>query len=207
MKKVLSLILVLSSFKLFAQPFEGEIGFTQKTKSETITYRYHIKDEKVRVEEFDGENKLVAFIILNLNTFDAILFNIDRKLYVDLEKNNSQLVKVKGVEIINVDSTKRILGYDCKQVVVKNKKEKKEVIYYNCKDNFSFFKGLLITLNRKDLPSVYFQQIPEINDVFPFLAVEKDADGNVITTFEVTDVVNKKVDRNLFEIPVGYSKL
>ena len=207
MKNALFLILVLSSFKLFAQPFEGEIGFTQKTKSETITYRYHIKDEKVRVEEFDGENKLIAFIVLNLNSFDAVLFNIERKLYVDLEKNNTELFKVKGVEIVMGDSTKRILGYDCKQVVVKNKKEKKEVIYYNCKDNFSFFKGLLITLNRRDLPSVYFQQLPDINDVFPFLAVEKDSDGNVIKTFEVTDVVNKKVDINLFEIPMGYSKL
>lgn len=207
MKKALFFILLLSSHKLFSQSFEGEIGFTIKTQAEIISYRYHVKDDKVRIDEIDGDNKLVAFIILNLKSFDAILLNIDRKLYVDLEKNNTELFKIKGVEIIKGDSTKLIAGYNCKQVVVKNKKEKREVLYYNHKDNFSFFKGLLITLNRRDLASVYFQQIPDIKDVFPFLAIEKDAGGNVITTFEVTDVVKKKVEENLFEIPMGYSKL
>lgn len=210
--KFFSFIAVFSSmffFSLFSfsQSFEGEIGFTKKTLNETYNYRYYVKNENVRIEEFDDEKKLIGIVLVNINSYDAILINIDRKLFVDLEKNNVKLTKIQGMDIKNSSSMKKIAGYDCKEVVVKNKKENNEVVYYNHKANYSFFKGLLITLNRKDLASLYFQQIPDINDVFPFMAIEKDASGKVLTTFEVTDVVSKKVDDKLFEIPKGYSKL
>lgn len=207
LKSFLLFILLFTGINGFSQAFEGEIEFTKKTGKEIVKYLYHIKGDKVRIDELNTENKLVGVMIVNVKTYEAISLNLERRMYVDLEKNNTKLAKIEGVNVSNGKITKMIAGYNCKEVVVKNKKLKNQVVYYIHKDNFDFFEGLMIALNRKDLASVYFQQIPDIKGVFPFMAIEKDASGKEITTLEVTEVVKRKVEDGLFKIPDGYSKL
>lgn len=207
LKSFLLFILLFTGINGFSQAFEGEIEFTKKTGKEIVKYLYHIKGDKVRIDELNTENKLVGVMIVNVKTYEAISLNLERRMYVDLEKNNTKLAKIEGVNVSNGKITKMIAGYNCKEVVVKNKKLKNQVVYYIHKDKFDFFEGLMIALNRKDLASVYFQQIPDIKGVFPFMAIEKDASGKEITTLEVTEVVKRKVEDGLFKIPDGYSKL
>lgn len=200
--------LVFSFFNGFAQePFEGEIEFVKKSGTETVKYIYHVKGNNVRIDELNSDNTLVGVMIVNTKTYEAISLNLERKMYIDLEKNNTKLAKIDGVETINGKGTKKIAGYNCKEVIVKNKTDKTQVTFYMVKDNFSFFEGLIIALNRKDKPALYFQQIPDIKNVFPFLAIEQDATGKEISRLEVLQAVKRKVEDDLFKIPEGYSKL
>jgi hypothetical protein len=200
-------VLLFQSSLLFAQSFEGEIEFVKKSSNETLKYIYHVKGDKVRIDEFNSENTLLGIMLLNTKTKEALSLNLERKLFIDLEKNNTKLAKIDGVEIIPGKGVKKVVNYSTKEITVKNSKDNSSVTYFVSKDHFTFFEPLLITLNRKDKVSIYYQQIPDIKDVFPFYAVERDANGKELTTLEVTQIVKRVVEDEMFKIPDGYSKL
>jgi uncharacterized protein YneR len=200
-------LIVFVTANLFAQSFEGTIEFTRKTTIDTTKYKYHIKDNMVRIEEIGSNGQIAGIMIVNTKERKAKSLSPDRKLYMEMESANSSFIKIDGSEVKKGKSSKTIAGYKCDEWTVSNKEQNTTITYYLAKDNFIFFDDLIIALNRKDKFATYYQQLPETSSSFPFLAIEKDlSSGKEKAKLEVDKVTKKAIDAKLFEIPSDYKK-
>lgn len=192
---------------ILAQGFEGTIEFTRKTTIDTTKYTYHVKGDMVRIEEVGSNGQIAGIMIVNTKENKAKSLSPDRKLYMELESPNNKFVTINGSEVKKGKAPKTVAGYKCDEWTVNNKEQNTAITYYLAKENFDFFEGLLIALNRKDKFATYYQQLPETKSAFPFLAIEKDlSTGKEKAKLEVSKVTKKSIDTKLFEIPADYKK-
>ncbi len=200
-------LIMLFSINLLAQSFEGTIEFTRKTSIDTTKYTYHVKGDMVRIEELGSNGQIAGIMIVNTKNYKAKSLSPDRKLYMELESPNNKFITINNSEVKKGKVSKTIAGYKCDEWSVSNKDQNTIITYYLSKDNFDFFEGLLIALNRKDKFATYYQQLPETKSSFPFLAIEKDlTTGKEKAKLEVSKVTKKAIDPKLFEIPADYKK-
>jgi hypothetical protein len=200
-------LIVFLAVNLMAQRFEGSIEFTRKTTIDTTKYTYHVKGDMVRIEEIGSNGQIAGIMIVNTKENKAKSLSPDRKLYMELESPNNKFITINGSDVKKGKASKTIAGYKCEEWIVNNKDQNTTISYYLAKDNFDFFEGLLIALNRKDKFATYYQQLPETKSAFPFLAIEKDlSTGKEKAKLEVSKVTKKTIDSNLFEIPSDYKK-
>ena len=186
--------------------FQGVIEFTKATTFDTTSYVYYVKGDMIRIDEITSDKKIAGILIVNTKTYKSTSLSPDRQVYMELKSGNSNLITIKDVEIIKGKQTKTIAGYKCKEVVVKNKEQNTQITYYLAKDNFHFFEGMLLALNRKDKFSTYFQQLSDVQNTFPFRAIETDLNGKARGSLNVVKVTKKDIEDYLFEIPDGYTK-
>lgn len=201
-------IIVFLAANLLAQSFEGTIEFSRKTTTiDTTKYSYHVKGDMVRIEEIGSNGQIAGIMIVNTKDRKAKSLSPDRKLYMELESANTNFITINDCDVKKGKANKTIAGYKCDEWTVSNKEQNTTITYYLAKDNFDFFEGLLIALNRKDKFATYYQQLPETSNAFPFLAIEKDlTSGKEKGRLEVSKVTKKAIDSKLFEIPADYKK-
>lgn len=198
---------VFFAANLLAQSFEGTIEFTRYTTVDTSKYAYHVKGDMVRIEEVGSNGQIAGIMIVNTKENKAKSLSPERKLYIELESANTKFITINGSDVKKGKTTKTIAGYKCDEWTVSNKEQNTTITYYLAKDNFDFFEGLLIALNRKDKFATYYQQLPDTKKTFPFLAIEKDlTSGKEKGKLEVNKVTKKTIDSKLFEIPIDYKK-
>ncbi len=212
MKKSISLfiwvmgMMVMFSSRVVAQPFEGTIEFRKATETDTTNYIYYVKGLKVRIDEIGNKShKAEGTYLIDMDQKEVRALNHERKLYMDQPTPPAPVLK--GVfEIKKGNAVKNLQGYKCTEYTVINREENTQIIYWIADGKFSFFEKLLRQLNRKDKSSVYFLQIQNIKNTFPMLSVQTNIDGKDEIRLEVTKIVKKEIDTNMFEIPKGYSK-
>ncbi|MBI3502615.1 MAG: DUF4412 domain-containing protein [Bacteroidetes bacterium] len=207
MKKNFSIALCLLSSYLFSQSFEGTIEFKKKTLTDTVNYVYYVKGDKVRLDEIGSKSKKVeGSFLIDLKTSSMVSLSHDRKLYIEQAPGTPPVVNGKP-EVKKTGNTKKVLGQNCTEYVVKNPDEKVQVTYWLANGNYTFFSKLLKILNRKDKSAVYFQQLTGVEGTFPFLSSQVNlATNEEEVKMEVTKVDKKTVDASMFEIPKDYQK-
>lgn len=210
MKKLsilLSGILFLTIAALSFTPagsFEGSIDFEKKTGSTVIKYKYLVKGNHVRVEDYGTDGTLQGIMLVNTTTNKVYNLSPDRKLY-SLVPQKTQHSSVK-VDIKATGNKKEVAGYNCTEYSVTCEAEQRMATYYVGGTEFDFFVPFLKTLKRKDKLSVYYQSLTGVDNMFPFMGVEKKLDGTVITTLKVTSIKKQAVDDSQFEIPKDYKE-
>jgi len=188
-----------------AQSFEGIIEFKKNTISDTISYRYYIKGNQIRIDDMGSKGKLTGTMLVDTKTNKVIALSPERKLYMDVE-NSTKPGPAGTPEVTKTTNTKKIAGYDCKQWRIKNKDENTEVSYWVAEGHFDFFIPLLKTLNRKDKMATYFLMVPDNGGVFPFEASERTLVRQEKGSLVTTKVEKKAIDAKLFDIPKDYQK-
>ena len=208
MKKLL-LSIVITSIALVtsAQSFEGVIEFKKQTPTDTIQYIYYVKNDKIRLDEVGSKSKKVqGSFLLDLTNNTIVSLSHERKLYIEQASSPAEPVQGK-VEVNKTNATKTILGEKCSEYVVKNNEQKTQVTYWLASGKYDFFLKMLKLMNRKDKPSVYFQQIKNIEGMFPFLSSQINLEtGKEEVKMEVTKVEKKSIPKSMFEIPKDYIK-
>jgi hypothetical protein len=189
-----------------AQPFEGVIEFKRATSIDTTDYVYYVKGNIVRIDEIGTDGKVAGTMLVNIKEYKAQSLSPERKLYMDLESTNKQFIKLKDVNVTKGKKTKMVAGYKCEEWIVTKKDQNTIITYYLAKDNFDFFEGLLIALNRKDKLSTYYQQLPETKSVFPLYSQETDLNGKPKASLETTKITKKTLDKSLFLIPADFKR-
>ena len=210
MKKLILFASIISGVALIcmsflpANSFEGIIDFDKKTGSTTIHYKYHIKGNHIRIEDYGTDGTLQGIMLIN--TSDAKVYNLspDRKLYSLVPPKNPNM-DVK-VEVSKGTAKKEVAGYSCTEYTVKCEAEQRITVFYVGGTEFDFFLPFLKTLKRKDKLSVYFQKLSGMDGMFPMMGIEKRLDGSVITTLKVNKVIPGTVDNSMFEIPKDYKE-
>jgi len=203
MKKLLLCLFLFAFTQVSLAQFQGVIEF-DRIKSDTTKYIYFIKGDVVRIEEIgkDGETMGIMLIDNSKNLVTAL--NPRRRLYMDVtnKKNTSPI----HPEVIETGKTKEILGYECKEWVVRSKADNTEISYWATGNDFDFYLDMLRTLNRKDKLPSYYLKIEGNEKMFTMEGIERSLDGKVRTHLMVTKMEARKLRGALFEIPKGYSK-
>lgn len=190
-----------------AQSFEGVIEFKKQTTTDTVNYIYHVKGDKVRLDEIGNKSKKVeGSFIIDLKTNSMLSLSHERKLYIEQASGTPAAVNGK-CEVKKTANTKTIQGVKCTEYIVTNADEKVQVTYWMAANHYDFFFKLLKVLNRKDKSAVYVQQITGADGMFPFLSTQVNLETNKEEVkMEVTKAEKKTVDPTKFEVPKDYQK-
>jgi hypothetical protein len=204
------LLFILLSFSSYAQEagFEGIIEFKKQTDYDTISYKYYIKGDKIRVDEVGSSIESVSgSYLIDLKEKKVIAVSHARHLYFE-QPPSPVAATTKGTpEVIKTKNTKVILGQNCTEYIVKCKEENTQISYWLATGGYNFFSPMVKFLNRKDKSSVYFTKLTGVEGMFPFLSTETSLDGkDVKTKLEVVKIKKQKINAAEFNIPKGYQK-
>ncbi len=189
---------------LHAQAFEGTIEFTKTTGPVITTYKYHVKGDRVRIEEVSSRGEVQGIMLVDTRDKTVTAISPERKLYMDVP--NMRLPKEVETAVQKTSETREIAGYTCEKWTVRSEKEDRLLTYWVAADAFDFFIPLLETLNRKDEQALFFLQVKDAKGVFPMLGIEQKIDGAEVSRLAVTKVTKGAQKPGLFEIPAGFNK-
>ncbi|CAG5076745.1 hypothetical protein CRYO30217_00187 [Parvicella tangerina] len=202
-----SILAVAAAFMLtatsFAQ-FGGEIEFTKKVGSIEVHYKYYVSGDNVRVEEItDGKIEGVQLMDLDEGTMLAV--SPERKMYMEVP--NKRPASDLDVEVDKTGKTKTINGKKCEQIIVTCSDKDRKIEYWVAKGDYDFFIPMLKTLNRKENQSMFFMEIPGMDGYFPMLSTETTlSDGTQVSELTAGKMTEKKLSKDMFEVPAGFSK-
>lgn len=202
-------LFTIASIGAFAQGFEGSIYFTKSNMIDVTQYVYHVKGDMVRIDEMvEDSDKLVATLLVNLESGTMTALSHERNLYMNRPKKGDSADDTQGNVIVNGQLKRSIHGTNCSQIRVKNKQADREVMYWVSDEaNYGFFPKLLSILKRKDNFSTYYMSIPDIGDKLPLLAQENTLLREKKGFLQVDKLEKKKLDDSLFKIPAGFEKV
>ena len=194
-------------FAVTAQSFEGTLEFKKQTPTDTVSYIYYVKGDKVRLDEIGSKSKKVeGSFIIDLKTSSMLSLSHERKLYIEQAPGTPAVVNGKP-DIKKTGNSKTIQGMKCNEYVVKNDEEKVQVTYWLASGKFDFFAKLLKILNRKDKSAVYFGLLTGVDGMFPFLSSQMNLEtGKEEVKMEATKVDKKTVGADMFEVPKDHQK-
>lgn len=187
-----------------ADSFEGVIDFEKKTGSTVIKYKYLIKGENIRVEDYGTDGTLQGVMLVNTTSGKVYNLSPDRKLYSLVPPKNPNL-NIK-VEVKATGNKKEVAGISCTEYTVTCADEQRVASFYVGGNNFDFFLPFLKTLKRKDKLSLYYQKLNQVDGMFPMMGIEKKLDGTVLTTLKVNSYKKQSVEASMFEIPKDYKE-
>lgn len=200
-------LLFISSGVVHAQGFEGSIYFTKSNMVDVTQYAYHVKGDMVRIDEIvEGSDKLVATLLVNLETSEMTALSHERNLYMKRPRGGEP-EEVSGLEMKKGELQKSIHGRNCSQYRVKSKAADREVTFWVTEGDFSFFPKLLNALKRKDSFSTFYQAIPDLDGKFPMVAEEMTLLRDKKGFLQVDKIEAKKLDAKMFAIPAGFEKV
>lgn len=186
-----------------AQSFQGMIEFTKKYGERTVTYKYFIKGDDIRIEEIGPEGKTYGVQLINIKEDKMLSFSPERKLYMDAPRNTVEMTA--SIDANSTGNANTVAGYKTREIVVKDKEEDRQITFHIADENFDFFLPMLELMNRRDKFSIYYQMLDVKAGSFPMKAIEVIA-GKEESVLEVTKVEKKTLDANLFQVPDGYTK-
>ncbi len=189
-----------------AGPFEGTIDFIQSDGIDTSYYKYYVKGNNVKIDNFDRKTKNIeGTFLIDLSTKKMTALSPVRKIYYD--QPSGAPIKPGGTpKMTKTGASKKINGYTCNEYLVVNADEGKKIHYWMASGHFDFFQGMLEILNRKDPFSVYYLSMPAMKGMFPMLAIEEDIAGNKKSEMKAEKIDKGAISDDTFKIPAGYKE-
>ncbi|MCK5823748.1 MAG: DUF4412 domain-containing protein [Bacteroidales bacterium] len=205
MTKIISIILFFITTVSFANDsFEGQISFRKITKHDTTYFSYIVKNELVRVDEYNKHGNILNSLIVNTNDTSLIAISAINKMYMYMPVSLFQPFSIENLRIRKTEETESFFNYSCKKWIVKNLDDNITVEYFVANDYFLFFVPFLKITNRSEKSALFFIQIPNNQNSFPMKSVEKDENGNELLTLEVIDILDESISDEQFEVPDNY---
>ncbi|MBI9054656.1 MAG: DUF4412 domain-containing protein [Bacteroidales bacterium] len=202
--------LVISFILLLFPPFnnlgtfEGRIELVQETHYEKSYFTYFIKNDNVRIDEFDSDHLLIQSLIIKINDEQVYILCPSKKLYTQLTLSDSKKMTSDNFKIIKTENSRIVNGFDCYQWRVKNIERNTEAAYWVSQNNFYFFEDLIKLLNRTDKTFEFFEIIPDSQGFFPMLSVERTLLRKEKLRTYVVAINNEILDESNFIIPPEY---
>lgn len=190
-----------------AQRFEGSITFQKITMSDTTFNVYHIKDNMVRIDEQNNKKKLISYYLIDIEAKTIVLVDPHKSSYTNISVRYAEKSKDPNIKVSKTENQKNILGVSCSQWIVKNDKEKTQVIYWVAGGEFDFFEQLLRIQNKTEKKNLYYLQIDNTKGFMPLEATERTLVWQVKMAMCATNIKKAKLNPSLFKIPNGYKDI
>jgi len=206
MKKIYCIVLsLLFSLASFSQAFEGEISCVKTTPSDTLFYVYTIKNESVRIDEYDKYKRATRSYIVNSNDKSLLLINQNKRVYTTID--GTVPANLQGMEVICTGNYKYIQGYKCNQWRVRNADANTEISYWLADGNFDFYMPMCAILCSIDDSFLFYNALigKNLNGVLPLLIENRTLLRSPKSTLSVIEIKQHKVDKAVFSV-AGYQK-
>lgn len=185
--------------------FQGSINIQKESLYESSFLTYHVKDNMVRIEEYDEEKELQTVLLADLISRKVIAMNPEKKVYKRIHtRPYSELMTSNNYEVIKTDYRRKVNGFTCYQWRVRNKDLNTEIAYWVINENFSFWDDLLKLLNNSENNYSFYLRIPNNDGFIPVLAVERTLVRNEKVRYSITNIMKSDLDNSLFEVPPDY---
>ena len=201
---VISFILLLFPPINNLETFEGRIELVQESHYEKSYFTYFVKDNHVRIDQFDNEHQLNQSYIIHIKEEEVFVLSPTKKLYTKLALSEKEKQLSNNFKIIKTENSRLINGFNCYQWRVKNTERNTETAYWVSQNNFYFFENLIKLLNRTDKTFEFFEIIPDTQGFFPMLCVERTLLRKEKLRTYVLTINNEKLDESRFQIPSNY---
>jgi len=207
-KSLFLLFLLTFSCSLTGQSFEGSITFVKKSFYDTTFHHYFVKNDHIRIDKYDRQGgKLIETLLVDLREESVTAVNPQKKLYRPLSIVEDKRIPKEDFKVIKTKNFRRINGTKCYQWRVRNKKLNSEIAYWVAPTRFDFYSDLLKLLKRTERTYRFFVQIPNNDDYFPMLSVERTLLRDERERLEVKKIQQDKLSDALFRIPEDYREL
>lgn len=215
-----ALILPLNLIKA-QNPFEGKLRFRIQDETGKVSFiTYSIHKDNMRVDMMTSVMGGKFYMIIKGKTMYMVM--PDQKMYIEYGGGFEKLANLKSPydipapskpdtdnglsfkEVFNkakTGDTKTILGYKCTEFVLPNSNGGAMHIWAN-----KNFKNIVMMQNQTSSNPI-LSMAKNMGGFFPLLTEEKDANGKIISKFELVEMSKKKLDKNLFTIPANYKKM
>jgi hypothetical protein len=213
-------LLLLFSGKIYSQSnFEGEIQMKMGGGDDNSRMvNYYVKGDKFRFES--AEQGGMGASIWDTKNNKMIILMTSAKKYMEFPLDSfgkqmttdTSMAKIKKnlKNAVFTGNTKKILGYDCKEVVYKDPDDGStlDLWYTNELGTFMFYtmkSPFGRSMTQGDIP----QEIKDLfkNGFFPMQVITKDKDGSVKNDMEVTQVKKESLSDDMFTPPSDYQKM
>ncbi|MGE5399077.1 MAG: DUF4412 domain-containing protein [Ignavibacteriales bacterium] len=203
----LQIIFLAGVTSSFAQKkFEGTVDLKYDGSRSSNEIRYYAKADMARIEmgnnagEQNSKPRMGTIIVKNHEMF---ILMPSRKAYIEKPLNLKEKMKEmdkKGGDLTKTGNSKKILGYNADQWMLKNEKGEVEIWSTSDLGSIELMQGIGSTSAPAWLEKLNGKEF------FPLLVIQRDAQGKEINRLEVTNVDKKTVDPKYFEIPSDYKK-
>ncbi len=201
-----ALALALPMFTL-AQGFEGSIYFTRSNQTDVVKYAYHVKGDKVRIDEYDENlDKVIGTLLVDLTKEELLALSHQRQLFMERHNRDYDPGFEKSLAVSS-GNKKTIMGRSCEQIRVKNEDADREISYWVAEGDFDFFPKLMKVLKRKDNFATYYMQIPDTGGKMPIHATERDLMRNQKGSLAIDKIEEHALAAEMFEVPKDYYKV
>lgn len=210
MKKILKFAMLLLVCVVFFNgaeetAFEGKIYFRYQKPDGKKIYVYYVKGDKVRIDAI-VEGKIEATNLVNTATKEMFAISPKNKLYMKKEYKEVDYSRNANIKVEKTGNQESFLGYTCDEYKVVNAEEGIFLTYYISQKNFDFFKPMLTCINRKEPISTHYFQIENLNRDFPFIGLQRNADGLETSRLEATMISSETLEDTWFDIPYNYTE-
>ena len=187
--------------------FEGTINFIKESVYDTSYISLRIKNDMVRIDEFNAKKSIENSFIVNLSNKTIVALSPKSKFYKVLNQPASPKPKNKNVIIIKTENYIDYNGCTCYQWRVKDILHNTEVAYWVCNRDFAFFEALLKIFDAQDIGIELFTDIPNASGMFPMLTVERTLLRKLKQQIAVVGIKEEHLNDNLFKIPRDHQKI
>ena|SRR3989304_856890 len=201
---LIPVLALLPSRQANDQKFEGSLQVIKISLYDTTFLIYKIKDESIKIEEYDNNANHLRTYLVNLK--DGKVYAIDpvNKLYKPLQLKPFIPIKNQKFEVIKSENFMYLNGYKCNQWRIKNKEDNTEIAYWVTKDDFGFYTKLLEVLNSFEKTYNYFLYIPDNQGYIPMMTVERTLVRDEKLKVEIQHIEREFLDSVHFKIPDNY---
>ena len=197
----------LSAMAFGEKLFEGSITFIRKSYYDTTELRYLIKNNMIRVDEYDSDSQRIKSLLVNLEEDRVLAIDPQRKRYRPLHVKSAGRLPDSSFQIVKTGNFKVINGKKCFQWRVKNRKMNSEIAYWVTNTKFEFFHELINLLKRTERNYLFFEKIPSHKGYFPMLTIERTLVRDERERIVVDKIRQQKLQEDLFRIPDDYTRL
>jgi len=201
---------LLLALALFAQSkvqkFEGCINLKRETVYDTTYLKIRVKDNQVRLEEFDRNKVLVSILLISLDSEKVVAMSPSQKLFCELKKNRVVDPVLEDTIVIKTKNIMVVDGYSCCQMRVKSISHDCEVTFWVTQSDISFFQSMSKILREFKTDDNLLTYFPINCEAFPIMVVERTLFRKEKQKVLVTAIQQVTLSKNLFTIPRDYRK-
>lgn len=194
-------VLVSVAAHAASSSFEGRINLLQTEGKTTVPVSYLFKGAHMRIEMTEGKEQLA--VIINLEKRETIMIMAEEKMYMVTKFDTAPEVADASSTPVKTGRTEKILGHECEEYTVT---EKKTVTEYWAAKGLGVFRGMKEGgPGSSNAPSAWEIEA-EKNGLFPLRIVERNSKGKELSRTEATLIEPGKLDDSLFVPPKDFQK-
>lgn len=207
--KTVLFFLLLMPTRVFSNVllFEGSINLVRETIFDTTKITINVQNSMVRFDETDSKGQKRGSFLVDLNAETIVAFHHASKTYTYLPARKEQVTTNSKIEYIRTENYMDINGVRCYQWRVKDRQRNTEITYWVTSNSIDFFPKLMRLLSRTDLSFNIFGAIPISEGFMPMLTVERTMLRKEKLKVQVVEILEAKVNRNLFSVPANYRQV